>query len=142
MSVSGINAAQPVYKPLSSQSVKNVTFKANEDAPKADTVEIAKEEKPELTNEEKQKMLKHARQKAAGWALFGGIFSTLYYGLRSNKTIAEKFNLDPQRDKDLIKQIKNDQTVWTLPGAFLPFAGGLIAYIIACNKNSKNIEID
>lgn len=139
LNVSGVNFANPVS---SLKAVNGVSFKANEENNidlKEDSVEISR---PELSTRDKQKIIKEACQKAAGYAIFGGIFSTLYYALRSDKKVARKYNLDPVKDKDLVKQIKNDQTIWTLAGALLPAAGGIIAYIVAANKNSKNIEID
>lgn len=139
LSVSGVNLAKPVS---SLNTVNQISFRAKNDNKSSltdDSVEISK---PELTTTDKQKILKKARQKAAGYAVFGGIFSTAYYGLRSNNKIARKYNLDPVKDKDFIKQIKKEQTIWTLAGALLPAAGGIIAYIVAANKNSKNIEID
>ncbi len=139
LSVSGVNCAIPVSNVKATAiSANNIHFKGNEDL-NEDVVELTKSD---LSTRDKQKMIKKARTKAAGWACFGGIFSTAYYGLRSNKKIAEKFGLDPVKDRDLVKQIKKEQTIWTLPGAFLPLAGAVIAYIIANNKNSNNIEVD
>lgn len=139
LSVSGVNFAVPVSNIKSSAlSSKNIHFKGNDDLD-TDVVELTKSD---LSTRDKQKIIKKARTKAAGWACFGGIFSTAYYGLRSNKKVAEKFDLDPVKDRDLVKQIKKEQTIWTLPGAFLPLAGAVIAYIVANNKNSNNIEVD
>lgn len=72
---------------------------------------------PEITNEKKQEIILKARTKACGWAVFGGTFSTLYYALRSDKKVADKFGLDIKEDKKLIKQIKKEQIKWTLPSA-------------------------
>ena len=41
----------------------------------------------------KQEILQKARQTAAGWSVFGEAISTLYFGLRSNKAVAKKYNL-------------------------------------------------
>ena len=43
-----------------------------------------------LSDPEKKELILKARTKAAGWAFFGEAFSTLYYGLRSNNTVAKK----------------------------------------------------
>jgi hypothetical protein len=115
--------------------------KSNVIAFKADKVETNDEfipEKKDLSTEEKQKLIKSARNKASGWSTFGGPFSTLYYACRSNKTIAKKYNLDEEKDKDLIKNIKHTQTIWTLP-AVIGF--GIIGYIVSNSMSSKNIEV-
>lgn len=139
LSVSGVNFANPVSSVKSASiSANKVNFWAKGEVDE-DVVELTKSD---LSTRDKQKIIKKARTKACGWACFGGLFSTAYYGLRSNKKIAEKFDLDPVKDRDLVKQIKKEQTIWTLPGAFLPLAGAVIAYIIANNKNSNNIEVD
>ena len=69
----------------------------------------------EMSDLEKQELILKARTKAAGWAFWGGPISTLYYGLRPDATIAQKYNLDPVKDKDLVKRIKKEQCCWTLP---------------------------
>ncbi len=79
----------------------------------------------ELTDLEKKEIVLKARTSASGWACFGGFISTMYYGLRSDKKVAEKYNLDAQKDKDLIKNIKRQQVLWTLP-ALIPGAGNLL----------------
>lgn len=142
LSVSGLNAATPSSQIMRTKinENKNLAFTAKVD--NEEDVDIVDIKKGELSASEKKKIIKAARVKAAGWACIGGIFSTAYYAFRSDEKIARKFDLDVEKDKKLIKQIKKDQTVWTLPGAFLPFAGAIIAYIVANNKNSQNIELD
>jgi len=71
----------------------------------------------QMSDEEKKELILKARTKAAGYAVFGGPFSTLYYGLRSDEKVARKFDLDPVADKKLVKQIKKEQMMWTLPSA-------------------------
>ena len=105
----------------------------------ADTVDF---QSKKLSDPEKKELILKARTKAAGWSIFGGIFSTLYYGLRSNNTVAKKFNLDPDNDKALIKNIKREQLLWTVPSIIpgLGSIGGLAAYIY--NKNCDANDID
>ena len=79
-----------------------------------------------MSDSEKKELISAARTKAAGWSVFGGAFSTLYYALRSEKTVAEKFNLDPVEDKDLVKRIKKEQVKYALPGIM---EWGLVAWI-------------
>ncbi|MBR3889415.1 hypothetical protein IKJ53_02770 [bacterium] len=110
------------------------------DAP-TDSVEISKQNKKELTLEDKQVILQKARQTAAGWSVFGEAISTLYFGLRSNKAVAKKYDLDVERDKKLIKQIKKEQTIATLPGAVVPGIGGIVAYIYCRNTDSSEIDV-
>lgn len=142
LSVSGLNAATPSSQIMRTKinENKNPAFTAKVD--NEEDVDIVDIKKDELSDSEKKKIVKAARTKAAGWACIGGIFSTAYYGLRSDEKIARKFDLDVEKDKKLIKQIKKDQTVWTLPGAFISLPGAIIAYIIANNKDSQNIELD
>lgn len=106
-----------------------------------DTVELSsKENKSVLSKEDKQAILAKAKTKAAGWSVFGEVFSTLYYGLRSDKTVAKKYDLDPEKDKNFIKQIKREQIISTIPGALFPGVGGVIGYIY--NKNSDASKLD
>lgn len=102
-----------------------------------------KEGKRELTKADKQAIIQKARAKAAGWSIFGEGFSTLYYALRSDKTIAKKFDLDLKEDKKLIKQIKRDQTLATLPAVVpgLGSAGALVAYIYCKNQDPEDIKV-
>lgn len=92
--------------------------------------------KENLSDEEKKKLILKARTKAAGYAFWGGLLSSLYYGLRSDEKIARKYDLDPVEDKKLIRQIKKEQTLWTLPATIsnlLVFGGplvGLGSYVI------------
>ena len=102
-----------------------------------------KEGKRALTKADKQEIIQKARAKAAGWSIFGEGFSTLYYALRSDKTIAKKFDLDLKEDKKLIKQIKRDQTLATLPAVVpgLGSAGALVAYIYCKNQDPEDIKV-
>lgn len=94
----------------------------------------------QLDEAAKKEIMLSARTKASGWAVFGGFLSTLYYGLRSNDTIAEKYNLDAEKDKDFIKKVKKEQVIWTIPGAI---SGPLsvIAWIYNKCCDSKDIDV-
>lgn len=46
-----------------------------------------------------------------------------------------------QKDKELVKRIKKEQTLWTLPG-LCPGVGPIIGYLVSANLSSSNIEID
>lgn len=97
----------------------------------------------ERTEAESKEIVRKARTTAAGWSIFGGIFSTLYYGLRSDGTVAEKYDLDPKADKKLIKQIKKDQTLCTLPSAiFYTIIPGLVTYLYCNNMDANKIDLD
>lgn len=96
-----------------------------------------------LSKEDKQEILQKARSKAAGYSVFGGIFSTLYYGLRSDKKVAKKYDLDVEKDKKFIKQIKKEQTLWTLP-ASIPGMGilpGIVSYVYNKNLDPSDLEV-
>lgn len=96
----------------------------------------------ELSDEEKKELILKARTKACGYAFWGGLFSSLYYGLRSDEKVAKKYDLDVEKDKKLIKQIKKEQLIWTLP-SLIPGVGlvaGGAAYIY--NKNCSADDID
>ena len=97
----------------------------------------------ERTEAESKEIVRKARTTASGWSIFGGIFSTLYYGLRSDGTVAEKYDLDPKADKKLIKQIKKDQTLCTLPSAiFYTIIPGLVTYLYCNNMDADKIDLD
>lgn len=96
-----------------------------------------------LTELEKKEIVRSARSNAAGWAIFGGPISLLYYGMRSNLTVAKKYQLDPEEDKPLIKEIKTQQMLWTIP-ACIPGLGiipGLVSWLYNQNMNPENIDL-
>ena len=134
LNVSSVNAAVPVANVNSVSKVNHVNFKGVEE----DTFE-QQPKQSRLSEEDKQEIMHAARKNAAGWSILGGPISTLYYAVRSNQTIADKYNLDPKADKAFIKKIKNDQTLWTLPSCF---GFGLIGWIVAACQDSKDIDVD
>lgn len=133
VSFSGVSKAHSVGASQSVNKASNVSFGEEQDA-----VELTKKETV-LTKEAKQELIHKARSKAAGYSAFGGVFSTLYYGLRSDKKVAEKYNLDEKADKTLIKKIKQDQLLFTLP-AIVGF--GLVGYIVAKVSSTEKIDPD
>jgi len=135
LSVSNVNAAAPVANVNSVSKTNRVSFKG---ADEVDTFEQQPKES-RLSVEEKQEIMHAARKNAAGWSILGCGASTLYYAIRSNKTIADKYNLDPKADKAFINKIRQDQVIWTLPGAF---GVGIIGYIAAACQNSEDIDVD
>ena len=151
VAVSGVSNYSPVnYVNFRGKAEKTEALADNQEilAMKAempeDSFEIQhKEGKRELTKADKQAIIQKARAKAAGWSIFGEGFSTLYYALRSDKTIAKKFDLNLKEDKKLIKQIKRDQTLATLPAVVpgLGSAGALVAYIYCKNQDPEDIKV-
>ena len=151
LAVSGVSNYSPVnYVNFRGKAEKAEALADNQEilAMKAempeDSFEVQhKEGKRELTKADKQEIIQKARAKAAGWSIFGEGFSTLYYALRSDKTIAKKFDLDLKEDKKLIKQIKRDQTLATLPAVVpgLGSAGALVAYIYCKNQDPEDIKV-
>ena len=151
VAVSGVSNYSPVnYVNFRGKAEKTEALADNQEilAMKAempeDSFEIQhKDGKRELTKADKQEIIQKARAKAAGWSIFGEGFSTLYYALRSDKTIAKKFDLDLKEDKKLIKQIKRDQTLATLPAVVpgLGSAGALVAYIYCKNQDPEDIKV-
>ena len=96
--------------------------------------------RPEMSTEDKQEMIKKARAKAAGMSILFGPLSTVYYSLRSDKKVAKKFGLDAEADKDLIKNIKHQQTKAALPALFANRIGAIVSFI--CNKAKDPSKID
>lgn len=98
----------------------------------------------ELSKEDKQEIVRSARATAAGWSMLGGPLSLLYFGLRSDKTVAEKYNLDENNDKKLIKQIKREQALWSLPGCIhgLGLIPAAVSYIYNKNMDASKIDVD
>ncbi len=105
---------------------------------KEDTFEL-QSQKSELTTEDKQQKMKSARKSGSGWSILFGPFASAYFALRSNDTVAKKFNLDPVKDKDLVQQIKKAQTMWSLPGIF---GLGIPAFLVSNVLPSKDINVD
>ncbi len=97
----------------------------------------------ELTDEEKKELILKARTKAAGYSFWFGPLSVLYYGLRSDNTVAKKYDLDPKEDKKLIKKIKNEQLLWTLPACIpgISLVTGAAAYLYNKNCDTDNIDL-
>ena len=151
VAVSGVSNYSPVnYVNFRGKAEKAEALADNQEilAMKAempeDSFEVQhKEGKRELTKADKQEIIQKERVKAAGWSIFGEGLSTLYYALRSDKTIAKKFDLDLKEDKKLIKQIKRDQTLATLPAVVpgLGSAGALVAYIYCKNQDPEDIKV-
>lgn len=133
----GVNGVQQSFR---ANDVQNTNL-LKQDAPE-DSVEFSKEKK-ELSKEDKQEIVRSARTTAAGWSFFGGPISLLYFGLRSDKTVAEKYNLDEKDDKKLIKQIKREQTLWTLPGCIhgVGLLPSIVAYLYNKNMDASKIEV-
>ena len=98
-------------------------FNASEKVAPQPKVDLESKDNIELSKEAKQEIVKNAKTKAAGWSTFFGFINTLQYGLRSDKKVAEKFNLDKEKDADLIKTIKREQVKSTLPAVIGNFFG-------------------
>lgn len=97
-----------------------------------------------MSDEDKKELILKARTKAAGYAFWGGFISTLYYGLRSDEKVARKYNLDPVDDKKLVKKIKKEQFLWTIPAAVpgLHWIVGAGAYLYnKCVAEPNDINI-
>lgn len=109
------------------------------DAPAQDEVSF-KANAETLSTEDKQAIMKKARKTAAGWSILGNGFSTLYFGLRSDKTVAKKYGLDAEKDKDFIKEIKRQQTVQTIP-SLLFNVGGIAAWLYNATKNPDKLKV-
>ncbi len=138
MNVSAISALNSNMTLGAVNSTKKVsqTSLLKQNAP-TDTV-CFKGRSAEMSDDEKKEMISEARTKAAGWSVFGGLFSTLYYALRSDDTVAKKFDLDPTEDKDLVKRIKKEQVKYTLPGILdLGVLAWLYAKFVAEPKDIK-----
>ncbi len=138
--VNGVNGANPAFK---ANEVKNTSY-LKQDAP-TDSLEFEhKAGRKALSKEDKQEVVRSARTTAAGWSLFGGFASTLYFGLRSDKTVAKKYDLDVKEDKKLIKQIKREQILWTLPSCIqgLGAVPGFVAWMYNKNMDSSKIKVD
>ncbi len=113
--------------------------KLKDETPKQDEVSFKTGTK-ELSTEDKQAIMKKARKTAAGWSILGNLLSTMYFGLRSDKTVAKKYNLDVEKDKDFIKEIKRQQTIQTIP-SLLFNVGGIAAWIYNTAKNPDKLHV-
>lgn len=146
LSVSGFSSvSHPSKVNFGSKVEKNEDIASSKivDDKVGDSVELKhKKGLRELTKEDKQQILSKARAKAAGWSILGEFISTMYYGFRSDKTVAKKFDLDPEKDKKFIKKIKRDQILATLPGVLVPSIGGIVAYLYCKNQDVSDIDVD
>lgn len=133
VSFSGVSKAQSAGASQSISKAANVSFGEEQDA-----VQLTKKETA-LTKEAKRELIHKARSKAAGYSCFGGVWSTLYYGLRSDKKVAEKYNLDEKEDKALIKKMKQEQLLFTLPAVI---GLGIVGYIMAKVSSPDKIDPD
>lgn len=126
----------------SNHNADDNTHLLEKDAPE-DTFEFQHtHEGKELSKEDKQEIIRQARTRAAGFAILGTPIVTLIYGLRSDKKVAEKYNLDVKQDKALIRQIRNEQMLNTIPG-IIPGVGILPALICwLYNRNMDPAKID
>lgn len=114
--------------------------KLKPETPETDTVTFKQTKDTELSKEDKQAIMKKARKTAAGWSILGNLISTAYFGLRSDATIAKKYNLDVEKDKDFIKEIKSQQVVQTIP-SLLFNVGGIAAWIYNAAKNPDKLDV-
>lgn len=96
-----------------------------------------KKSNEKMSENKKQKIIYKARTKAAGWSILGGIMSTLYYYLRSDETIADKYDLDKEKDKKFIEELRTKQTIATIPGAVGAGIIGWIAFKFFAKPESK-----
>jgi hypothetical protein len=141
----GVAQVQPQVKAVRAEQAQEPEQIKNPELLKQeikDTVNF-KGRNDEMSEQDKKELVLKARTKASGYACWGTFLSSLYYGLRSDKTVAKKYNLDPVDDKKLIKTIKRQQLLWTLP-ASIPGMGilpGLAAYIYNKNSDADKIEL-
>ena len=114
--------------------------KLKPETPEADTVTFKQTKGTELSKEDKQAIMKKARKTAAGWSILGNLFSTAYFGLRSDATVAKEYNLDAEKDKDFIHNIKRQQTIQTIPSLLFNI-GGIAAWIYNTAKNPGKLDV-
>lgn len=125
--INAVNVASPNFKGEEKEEAKNTNL-LKQEAPK-----------DSFTKEQKQEIIKEAKEKASGWTILFGIWDTLYYGLRSDKTVAKKFDLNynNEEDKKLVKKIKKEQVKSTLPAAAIGILCSLSSYS-SMTKNKVN----
>ncbi len=147
----------PQQKSGRPKEIEDFDAKLKPETPEEDEAILSKEkanikgeeDKSELSKEEKQEILHKATAKAAGWAVLFNVFDTLYYGLRKDETVAKRFDLDEEKDKDFIKQIKREQTKATIPAAIsiiIPSIGiqmlpRLLTYVYQKTKDPAKFNV-
>lgn len=124
-------------------SAKKAELKTNLLAQEGEKDSVSFKGGKELSETEQKELILKARTKAAGYSFWFGPFSVLYYGLRSDDTVAKKYDLDPKEDKKLIKKIKNEQLLWTLPACIpgVSLVAGGAAYIYNKNCDADKINL-
>lgn len=121
MPISGINSNYKVQNNAIAfgNKIKETDKIAEENAelervPDKDEIIVQKKESG-LSKAEKKQVIYKSQTNASGWAIFGHLISTLYFGLRSDDTIAKKYNLDTKKDQNFINEIRKKQVIATLP---------------------------
>lgn len=92
-----------------------------------DTLEFSKSSK-ELTKKDKQQILKKARVDSSLVAMIGGGPAIAYYSLRKDETIAKKYNLDIEKDKEFINVIRGQQVMYSLPSITPAWSGNFFSF--------------
>ena len=96
--IGNVNFITPSFRSDASAQTQTTTPpKTDLENDKFEKDENANNEKT-LTKREKQEIIKKANATASGWAIFFPLLSTAYFALRSDKTIADKYNLDVNKD--------------------------------------------
>lgn len=139
--ISGLSSANKIYFNANTQKVSNVRMPNLESD--YDTFEKNVEQKDDLTIKQKQQIIKKARTNASGVGIFLNVIAPFYYYLRSDETIAKKFDLDSQKDKELINKIRKQQTLWTLPSMVPGFGvfSGLLIWHYNKTKDPDKIKV-
>ena len=121
--ISGLSSANKIYFNANTQKVSNVRMPNLESD--YDTFE------------------KTVEQNASGVGIFLNVIAPFYYYRRSDETIAKKFDLDPQKDKELINKIRKQQTLWTLPSMVPGFGvfSGLLIWHYNKTKDPDKIKV-
>lgn len=118
-----------------------------------DMVEVTKKKETQefgLSSElDKKITVAKAKKLASSWAIGGGVLVTGYYWLRPDKSIAKNYNLEEQKDSNLINEIRSEQIKATVPATIASGLGlfnstlGLIAGVavgVGCWLHYKNKE--
>lgn len=141
-SVGSLNYASPIFSVNASAPAQTASGLAEQTNFECDKFVKNEELKnvSALSKKEKQEIIKKANATSTGWAVFFPMLSTAYFALRSDKTIADKYNLDVNKDKNFINEIRETQTLWTLPSLLVGVS--ILPYFYNKCRNVNNIKID
>ncbi len=126
MEINALNVARPSISKATPIFGKSNDVPSKEASPERN--DEFKKEYEAKTEKQKKEIIYKSMTNASGWTIFGGALSTIYYWVRSDEKIAKKYDLDVEKDKEFVNQIRKKQILSTLPGVILGV--GILSWVV------------